>query len=1352
MKTFKITKVGLINFWYFDNEEFNFSDGKILLRGENGSGKSVTMQSFIPLILDGNKLPSRLDPFGSKEKKIEDYILGPSDGEQKEEAISYLYMETYNEDRDKYITIGMGFKGRRGRPTDFWGFALLDNKRIGIDFFLYKDYGGKVLLSKNELRARLSSDSRFVDSQKEYKSMVNDLLFGFENTDSYDEFINVLLQLRSSKLSKEYTPTKLMDTLTRVLQPLTVDDLRPLSDAIEDTNKTKEQIETLNKQIKSLTNFLKTYQNYNEIILYNKALDVYNSETSLTSLKKEIKSKNETLENLKKELASDSEKYVELELENDKVIARIEAIGEDDLERHTKNLEELNDQIIELQSGLKTEEEILKKRNDKRINLENLIKKYDNEIYQKERDNRLIIDSVMDISDDIKLNDVSVELNKIAKSEEVNFVYLIDRVRKYKAKLVEIKGKLEEIEQLEKNLDIKQQEYEKIKRNYQKLEEDLNKFRQSLSNLIIEFKDSINNLNTTNQMIILDEQCRIMIFDLLDNYCSGNYIKARDIYNKVSYEFETENIKEKTKLQQYIKTEEDNLSELNKELEDLNQKQELDYVMNLEDMSTLNTLNDLQIPYIPLYKAIEFKDDITIEEQNHIEELLDNMHILNALIIPPYYLDKISKLKGVYLKKSNKKEKNLLKYFNICSSDLIKYDDIKEILESISIDNTNSSYINNNSYQLDFIIGYPGNIYQSKYIGLLKRKKELNKKIEEIKEQIKEKISLINNYKNLIASINNKLELIKLERTYFPSSDELDQVLLNISECKIEMNNCTLEENNLSMIIMNITKEIEEKLSFINTLKNNISLPFNLGSYNNAISNCEALLSSLYELKSGYESYLNLFDLKKVKELELEDNENEISDARDNISFKNIQLNKVNSKRDIILEILNDPTNKDKIEELKLLRKRLNEIPKERELISLKKGKMEERCEAISNELENILENIKKIELVLDLKKLLLEKEYNLGYVYSDNLDVNKIIKELSNHRNDDVIRAQGNYFAALNDYRNDLLDYRLNNKEIFSENDTYISDFITKGLNREEIEYILNQGIRFDVSAIYQGKVVNVFELCDCIKQTIAESEAYITTQERHLFEDILLKTVGRKIRDRINESRNWVLKMNNIMKETQSNSNLSFQLEWKSKNAYTEDELDTKELVRLFQIDSGAIDSKDSDKLINHFRSKIKKELENDAYQDNYTNVIFNVLDYRNWFEFKIYYKRKFSERKELTNKIHAVFSGGERAKSMYIPLFAAVYSKLESARSDALRIVALDEAFAGVDEGNITELFDILGRLNLDYILTSQGLWGDYSTVQDLSIAELIKDESIKAVAIQRYHWNGKIKEIIESDINE
>ena len=191
------TYVKAKNFKSLKDIEFNLNRTKtktnqfISIYGENGSGKSVTMQSFIPLILDGNKAPNRLDPFGSKEKRIEDYLLGPADSIQKEESIGYLFMEVYNPSLDKYITVGMGLRAKKGRGTDFWGFALKDGKRIGHDFMLYKDYGQKVLLTKNELKVRLGVENEFTESTKEYKSMVNKLLFGFKELDSYDEFINV---------------------------------------------------------------------------------------------------------------------------------------------------------------------------------------------------------------------------------------------------------------------------------------------------------------------------------------------------------------------------------------------------------------------------------------------------------------------------------------------------------------------------------------------------------------------------------------------------------------------------------------------------------------------------------------------------------------------------------------------------------------------------------------------------------------------------------------------------------------------------------------------------------------------------------------------------------------------------------------------------------------------------------------------------------------------------------------------------------------------------------------------------------------------------------------------------------
>lgn len=125
-------KIGLINFWYYDEQEFPFVKGRMLLRGSNGSGKSVTMQSVVPLLLDGNMSPERLDPFGSRDRKMSSYLLEEDDG--REERTGYLYLELK---RQKYQG------GREDAPRLISldeAFAGVDNKNIRDMFRLMTEF------------------------------------------------------------------------------------------------------------------------------------------------------------------------------------------------------------------------------------------------------------------------------------------------------------------------------------------------------------------------------------------------------------------------------------------------------------------------------------------------------------------------------------------------------------------------------------------------------------------------------------------------------------------------------------------------------------------------------------------------------------------------------------------------------------------------------------------------------------------------------------------------------------------------------------------------------------------------------------------------------------------------------------------------------------------------------------------------------------------------------------------------------------------------------------------------------------------------------------------------------------
>lgn len=68
----------------------------------------------------------------------------------------------------------------------------------------------------------------------------------------------------------------------------------------------------------------------------------------------------------------------------------------------------------------------------------------------------------------------------------------------------------------------------------------------------------------------------------------------------------------------------------------------------------------------------------------------------------------------------------------------------------------------------------------------------------------------------------------------------------------------------------------------------------------------------------------------------------------------------------------------------------------------------------------------------------------------------------------------------------------------------------------------------------------------------------------------------------------------------------------------------------------DSTLISPDDLECLSNHFRSKIEHELlkaEETGIEINYTELVKNVMDFRNWFEFKMHYFEK-----SINNSVYA------------------------------------------------------------------------------------------------------------------
>lgn len=1341
----KITKIGLLNFWLYDEEEFDFYDGKLILRGTNGSGKSVTMQSFIPLILDGNKSPDRLDPFGSKERKIEDYIIGNSETIQKEEAISYLYMEVKKD--NNYITIGLGFKGRKGKPVESWGFALKDGKRIGKDFYLYKDPANKVPLSKNELKSRLGTINEFTDTTKEYKSMVNRLLFGFPNLDTYDEFIKLLLQLRSNKLSKDYKPTNLVNVLNTVLQPLTEEDLRPLSEAIEQMNKTKEKIETLEKNTKSLKEFLKLYKNYNEVVLLTKARNYQKTNKEYKNLKEDIKRCEKEFNNLKQDLDNSIKRKL-------KVIESIDINNEtkkqldnQDLKQKIENLNKINKDINNLEIKIKELKNKLDSDEQDKLNLKNDIAKTENEIYKikKEIDNKAI--DLKDLANDIYFDEITFFIDDLLENKTTSFETILKQLNNYKDKVSQVTNLLDEEQKILMESETTRVEYEKLTKQFKNLEQDINNQETNLKESIMSWEEQfINNLNNNNYLK-LDNDTKKSIFDLMNSYTIKNFEKVKDVLNNYANMLIDDINKEILTLELKKSLKQKEMIDLKKEYELLKNKEDLEIPNTDENIDKI--LDENNIKHISLYKCLEFKQNIEEKVKNKIENILLNLNMLNAKIIAEEDLNKLDKLNInlLYLTKTKEKKNNLLKYFDVVGPNK-NY--IMDILKCISTDTTDLIAINENGIsKIDALNFIADKNYQQTYIGYIKRLNLRKEQLEKLSDQINLLNIEIKNIDNLIDNDTNKIIIIKKE-TVLPDNNIINQILDRIHELNISLSWNDKKQKELENIIFEIDNKLKEIKRNIEENKKGLYIPLNLKIYKEVLLSINVTKDLIQDVHNLYNNYINKLEINESYKTRLEDNINNIDYLEAELNEKSHDLNINIENKNTIEKLLESKEYKDQKEKLLNIEIELDELNKEKDSLIDKIGFLTSDIQNKEINLNNLINDLNILDKKLKVYEEIFVREYKLNYVYQEELiDVdnmaNKIIKDGSNKKEISVKEALNNIYSSFNQYSLELNDYSLKYNFIFSDYEK----------TTEEINKIYDDNTRIDITAMYQGIKLNIIKLNETLNDVILENKDLISQQDRYLFEEILLNTVGEKIRNRIKSSNEWVNKINNIMATMQENSALSFKLVWKSISAIDDNEIDTKEIVQILQMSPDLLDDKYKEKLTNHFRSKIKKaeELYSDSYISFY-KIIEEVLDYRSWFTFQLLYQRKGMPLKELTDKTFSKFSGGERAKSMYIPLFASVYAKLNSAYENSLRVIALDEAFAGVDEDNIREMFGILKYLKLDFIINSQVLWGDYDTINDLSICELIRPYNSNIVTVERYRWNGKYKEIIQNreELNE
>lgn len=1340
-----MNRMGLINFWYYDEEEFQFADGKLLLRGSNGSGKSVTMQSFIPLLLDGNKSPERLDPFGSRARRIENYLLG--DEEQgKEERTAYLYMEFKKENVDKYLTIGIGLKGKKGKPVESWGFSIVDGRRVGKDFFLYKNVGEKLPLSKTELSNRIGAGGEVKSSTKEYMAMVNNLLFGFKEIEEYDELIKLLVQLRTPKLSKDFKPTLIHEIMSNALQPLSDDDLRPMTEAIENMDNIQDRLEQLKERRKAAQKIYQVYDQYNRVLLFDKSKAFIQAKEEKKKLQKEKEALEKKKADLKQEFAKEVMALEEMEIQQKTMEQKKTELEKHDSFRIQSELEENKAQLKSMEEQKTNKEKQLEDKKSKEREYTIALKQSEGLAEQIEEQMQVLLEEMNEVAEEFYFEEqafLSQELQK-QTDKAYDFSYITNRVYAYSKGIQEGKKVLEQEKKAAEKHDELLQSLDNAKREQATKEKQLDEVERLLLETKEEFVENIYSWEKKNQELKPSKEVLVEMAQQLQQFGEKtSYSDIQYTLRQAYTPFEEDLRQKKLFLEMQRKEYVQGIDEKEKQIQEWKSKKDPEPVREEKVLRSRQRLIEEGIPFLPLYQAIDFKKEASKETQGVLEEALLDMGLLDALLVPEQYKEKVLSMEGAVADRYLFSSPHMLRHelshvFQVekIQGEGITGEQVLDVLQSILLDAEKDSFYIHESgqYGMGILQGKVSKEYAPKYIGVEARKRFREEQIQFLEQ---EKLSLQQQAFKAAEEIQGyaeRIETLKKELQSFPREKDLETALEQVKEARlraiqskgeVEKKEQQLEEAHQAL------QQIRQRV-FEETQK--LKIPVQLESYEEAEEQCMEYRRLLNDLERAYMQYMKAMDKNKTLQQQLEDIENDLDHLR--YDFTKIErtvkelLGRIQSLEEQ-LQLSNYEEIKQEIEECA---RTLRELPGKMLATAERKKGAEVEGQHVEEKLQSKQELIDKKEQECVQREKLFIEEYRLGYVFSVEEEAKvytaqEIYEELEQEEKkekstEEILRGlQERLQERYYENRAALLEYYLHIEKLPS--------------------------LRLDIKARIQGKDVNFISLFTYIEEAIEENQKLLRDSDRQLFEDILANTLSKKIRAKIYHSEQWVKKMNDMMESMNTSSGLSFSLLWKSKNAETEEQMHTRDLVEILKTDVHLLREEDVERFKLHFRSKIteaQKKLEEGGGIQSFHSIMKEVLDYRKWFEFRLYYKKTGENKKELTNNAFHQFSGGEKAMAMYVPLFSSVYARYEGARKDCPRIISLDEAFAGVDEKNIRDMFRLVEELRFNFVMNSQILWGDYDTVSALSICELIRPNNADFVTVLRYFWNGKVKKIL------
>ncbi|HEY2764614.1 MAG TPA: TIGR02680 family protein, partial [Pseudonocardiaceae bacterium] len=1317
------SRAGILNVWRYYDEVFEFHDGRLLLRGENGTGKSKALELLLPFLFDANLRANRLSTFGTGERTMHWNLMG--EGASGTTRVGYVWLEfRLAGEPQRWFCCGARLQASTHTTTvhpDFFTTSL----RIGMPdgLSLVTDAGQP--LTRTVLEQQLGDDGVLHPSATDYRSAVRAALFPGMTEQRYDALITALLQLRMPKLSQRLDPSLLSTLLSRALPPLGQQEIADLAEGFERLDRQRERLATLDEEVLAARTLAGRQRSYAQRVLRAGAGTLISSTTELDNLTRTARQSAEEYELLAEQRQTAEEQIDTLTRDADDTEARITGLTESDSYQQGRELDRLRQQAAQARTQAATlRADADRTRHDAATDAaaqrdaERAAEANAESVRTQEAD-------ALRAATRAGLAGVHGEIAASLDTGSASPRLLLRAA---------IRGRHDQLDAVGEALA----EHDRTVERRQNAETDLDEARTNLAMATDRHSDAVQRYDLELDRLAAQLQawaasCRELTFPdvgaLLAVIDSEPALLA--VIDTAAAAVLHELTQGETIIEAARGAATTRRDELVADLERLGTEQELP-----PPVPACRTADRTTMSGAPLWRLVRFAGTTPEAAQAPIEAALQASGLLDAWVGRSGAIDG----HDIFADPDavgRAPDRSLAEVLVPESGSEVAPDTVLRLLTGIAYGDRlpaghPAAVGADGCWRLGNLTGSWSKDHPA-FIGALARQRAREQRMRELRTEIQETELVLAELDAQRSALGARRATVASERAARPDHRDLVESAHAVTRTESDVNAADGVVRQRITTLSQRERAVTVAFHALTRLAAEHGVPTDrpalttlaqaVGTFSDQAEiwlDGHGLLITARRAADGSAAQAR----RSASLAEQRENEAAAADAR-------------NRSLSATLDAVEDAVGMDYrqvLAELDALRARLTDLRGERATATRSVTGLAERLGVLSAQRTSDARARDDATQARDCAARRFRHLATIGFAADSGLDdlaqFDHILSVSDGVRAAlDAARMIAAAWSALAHAPNNLGDALHRLSESVHGCRTALSGRCDLDLETDEDVQVF--------TAMVDGVRIGAAELLRILRDEAEQSRRDITDRERELFDQTLTGDTRRHLAARIRQAGGLVDAMNARLERVRTASRVAVRLVWQVAQDLPPG---TKAARDLLLKDPVRLTEADRESLHRFFRDRIEQAKADDTAA-SWEQQLAQVFDYTTWHQFVVKVDRANGAGWQLlTRKLHGALSGGEKAIALHLPLFAAIAAHYQAV-PEAPRVILLDEVFVGVDSNNRGQVFELLSALDLDLMLTSDHEWCTYQELSGIAVHQLITGgDGDDAVTTARFVWNG------------